>query len=156
MRARRRQASLATSQPEEHRLTPETRVLLEVLRRMAMTLERIEGRLDGLGNRQARNLEGETISRSLEITLSGSGFSCDLDFNLPDHAMVDLDLDLWDAGLPVIPALARVAGHKIEGDKPVKAFAFEELHSDDLEQIVQLSLRTQRETIREVRAGDSN
>ena len=66
--------------------------------------------------------------------------------------MVEVMVDLWDAGLPLIHALARTVRTQKEGDLMITALNFEELAPEDLERIVQFSIRYQGQ---ELRAGQA-
>ena len=63
-------------------------------------------------------------------------------------------LDLWESGLPLIRALARcVKLEEATEGHMIIAFGFEEILPEDQERIIQLTLRSQSQAIRESKRG---
>ncbi len=139
---------------EESRLSPAQRITIDLLKQIALTLDRIDRRYD------ERNVRVTTEARwctdsAIDITISGSGFSTEIDMDIPEGTWLEIELDMLDSGIPRIPALARVVGRHEENGSNVTAIAFEEIHRDDLERIIQLTIRNQRQSLREVRREQS-
>jgi hypothetical protein len=139
---------------EERGLSTEIRAVLDVLQRISMTLERIDRRVDDV-MRVQRGEDPRSVvpSDPVEISLSGSGFACPLNTPVEPGTLVELTLDLWDAGIPQIPALARVVRQWTEDDQSLAAMRFVEILPEDRERIVQLALRRQSASLREQRMG---
>jgi hypothetical protein len=149
-RVRARQISTAVSSGT-HEMSAESRLMLETVQRIAMSLDRIDQRLHQLSLSQgAAGLTLVPDAEPVEISLSGSGFMAPLRTNVPDSALVEVMVDLWDTGLPLIHAPARTVRTQKEGDLTITALNFEELAPEDLERIVQFSIRYQGQ---ELRAG---
>jgi hypothetical protein len=145
---------VASSAIEDRRLSSESRVLLELMQRVALTLARIDQRLDDLVLTQRGDAPRSLVpSDPIPITISGSGFACTVDGPLEVGALFEVTLDLWDTGIPLIPALARVVFYRAEEDPPIAALKFVELLPEDRERIVQLTLRKQSAALREQRMG---
>lgn len=126
---------------EEARLAAEQRALLLALERISVTLARLDRRVEDLVRAQVAGEAPLLLPEErVEISLSPSGFAGPFDLDVEPGALVEVDLDL--AGLPVIPALARVV-RALEGDADaVLAFSFEECAAEDRERIVELTLRS--------------
>jgi hypothetical protein len=154
VRARHIPSAIPPGAFEDRGLSMEGRALLDVLQRISMTLARIDRRVDDL-MRVGRGEDGRSIvpSEAVEITLSGSGFACPIDKDVEPGTLFELTLDLWDAGVPQIPALARVVHVWAEGVESLAAMQFVEILPEDRERIVQLTLRRQSATLREQRMG---
>jgi hypothetical protein len=130
--------------------SPEARGAIELLRRIALALERIERRLEQRPPAGAPDSEIVYASPGpIEISLSASGFAGRFAFDADPEQLVHVELDLWEAGLPPIVALA----HRVPGEG-LCAFQFEDIHSEDRERIVQLALRTQSQALRRERSGE--
>jgi hypothetical protein len=142
------------SPPDEPRTSGETSLQLELLQRIAVTLARIEQKLEELA--RAR-IDGDPAplcwTQPLEISVSACGFAGRFELAAAPGALVESYLDLGDAGLPPIPALARLV-ELDRGGSGVAALTFEELAPQDRERLVQLALRTQSEALRVGRGGD--
>ena len=149
LRLKQRQAAAPFSSKaiEEAGLPSEHRVVLDLLERVALTLDRIDRRLDDLAL-----AEHSQPPQSIPISLSGSGFSGAFALDVSPGEMVEAQLDLWESGLPLIVVLARAirVEESPEGHL-ITAFSFEEIAPDDEERIVQLALRSQSYIIRENR-----
>jgi hypothetical protein len=126
----------------------ELRQLLGGVQRIASSLDRIERRLERLERGAER---GEELTSSTEISLSASGFAGSFEPILKDGALVVAELDLREAGLPPIRALARVVGPRFPHANAT-AFWFEEIHPDDRERIVQLAMQVQSQSLRQERS----
>lgn len=140
---------------EESGLPGEQRLLLGLVRHIALNLDRIERRIDDLA-RRANGVGSDLLASDapVEICLSASGFAGPFGLELSDKALVEVQLDLGDSGLPMISALARIV--QPDGEEPTDdtAFVFEELLPDDRERLVQLVLRSQTLKLREERSGE--
>jgi hypothetical protein len=140
---------------EESGLPGDQRLLLDLLRHIALNLDRIERRIDDLA-RRANGVGSDLLASDapVEICLSASGFAGPFSLELSDKELVEVQLDLGDSGLPMISALARVV--QPGGEEPVDdtAFTFEELLPDDRERLVQLVLRSQTLALRDERSGE--
>jgi hypothetical protein len=141
---------------DESRQSPEQRATLAVLQRIWIALERIDRRVASL----AAGPGGEepwlvAPDQPLAIGLSASGFAGDFALREPTGALFEATLDLSEAGLPPIPALARLARRFAHDGGQVVAFAFEEIHEADRERVVQLALRRQSEELRARESRDS-
>ncbi len=155
IRSRHLPIGFTPSVVNDSRLTTENRVVLDLLRNIATSLERIERHLEGsAGATGERGSSSRMTYQSTEITLSGSGLFGAFELDLQPDDLVELELELLDTGIPMIPALARVVGPSNEGGCPGTAFKFEEIHQDNREHIVQLTLRRQSEALREQKAGE--
>jgi hypothetical protein len=150
LHARSVEPARASAAGAEPLAAPDPRGALELLRRIALALERIERRLDRLQPpRAAAPGDGWVSPGLMEIALSGSGFAGEFEFDADPDQLVHVELDLAEAGLPPLVALVR----RVPGPGPC-AFQFEEIHSEDRERIVQLALRRQSEALRRQRAGE--
>ncbi|MFQ5513536.1 MAG: hypothetical protein ACE5FG_03800 [Myxococcota bacterium] len=151
LRAKRVPSVLSPLSFDERRHSPENRPLVELLQHIALALERIDEKLDVLTRvEQARS--GAPAPEGLEIVLSGSGFSGAFGLKTEPGDPFEARIDLWDSGVPLILAIARVAHVQIDDDgRPITAFGFEEILSDDRERIIQFAMRNQTQTIREGR-----
>jgi hypothetical protein len=154
VRSRHVAPPIASGAIEERRLSTESRVLLELVQRVALTLARIDQRLDDLVLAQ----RGDTLrsivpSDPIQISISGSGFACTVDEMLETGSLFEVTFDLWDTGIPLIPALARVVRCWQTEDRPIAGLRFVELLPEDRERIVQLVLRKQSAALRERRIG---
>jgi hypothetical protein len=145
---------IASGAIEDRRLSAETRVLLDLVQRVALTLARIDQRLDDLVLAQRGDTPRSFVpSAPIQISISGSGFACTVDEPLESGALFEVTLDLWDTGMPLIPALARAVRCWETTDPPIAGFRFVELLPEDRERIVQLTLRKQSAALREQRMG---
>jgi len=141
---------------EEARWFIESRALLDLMQHIALTLDRLERKVDRLTQIRDAEDSGNRVSpETVEISLSGSGFSGPFKIDAPKGTMVEAQIDLSEFGVPLILALACVRRiHLRDGEQHITAFSFEELLPEDLERIVQLTLRNQGKAIREKRMGD--
>lgn len=155
IRARRVPHAFTPGALEEAGLGAEQRLSLGLLKSIALSLERIERQIDRVG-RPSGAADGELLPTDapLEISLSASGFAGPFGLDLADKTLVEAQLDLGDAGLPMIAALARVVASPDQPSLDRTAFAFEELVPDDRERIVQLALRSQTQALRDERSGE--
>ena len=135
--------------PSEHRMA------LGLWKHIALSLDRIERRIDDV-IRRADGVKSDLLASDapVEICLSAAGFGGPFGLDLPDKALVEVQLDLGDAGLPLIQAVARIVSPEDMGPSDNTAFAFEELLDDDRERLVQLALRTQTQALRKERSGE--
>lgn len=137
---------------DESAMHAEQRILFELLKHMTFTLDRIDRRLEDLTRRHDPAAPPYTFPpRSLEITLSGSGFAGAFGPSLELETLVEAQLEFWNAGIPLIPTLARVVSVFESKGGLTTAFRFEELLPDDQQRIVQLTIRSQLSTIRDGR-----
>jgi hypothetical protein len=87
--------------------------------------------------------------------LSASGFSGPFSVDVTSGDLVEVQLDLWESGLPLITALAHVINVQESDDgRQITAFSFDEILAEDQERIVQLTLRSQSQALRESRRGE--
>ncbi len=157
VRARHVAPPITPGSLEESRLSTEGRVTLDLLQRVAVTLERIERRLDELERTRRGQASPSLVPEDpVVISLSASGFSGPFDLELEPGSLVEVTLDLWEGGLPSISALARVAPSRPGEDQPSLAFRFVDILPDDRERIVQLSLRRQSQALREQRMEEES
>ncbi len=150
LKSRRPSAFLSSTALDESGLSSEHRVALDLMLRIALTLDRIDRRLDEMA-RVGQSADGHVLSlKPVDITLSGSGFSGQFSLDLSPGELVEAQLDLWESGLPLIGTLARVVKleESTEGHM-ITAFGFEEILPEDQERIIQLTLRSQSQAIRE-------
>ncbi len=133
---------------------PSEQVLtLDLLKYIALSLDRIERRIDDVA-RQASGVHSDLLSSApVEICLSAAGFAGPFGLDLPGKTLVEVQLDLGEAGLPPIWALARVVAQVPDAPDDT-AFGFEEILPDDRERLVQLALRSQTQAIRKERSGE--
>ncbi len=145
----------SSSAIDEPGLSSEHRVALDLLQHIALTLDRIDRRLDQLADGQSAGNRIVPPQQPVAITLSGSGFSGPFSLDVSVGEAVEVQLDLWESGLPLITALARAVEleESAEGHM-ISAFSFEEILPEDQERIVQLTLRSQSHAIRENRMGE--
>ncbi len=139
---------------EESGLAGEQRLTLDLLKYIALSLDRIERRIDGALRRADEDGDLLATSGPVEIRLSAAGFAGPFGLDLPNKALVEVQLDLGDAGLPLITALAHVITPNGTESLDDTAFGFVELLPDDRERIVQLALRSQTQALREERSGE--
>ena len=140
---------------EDAHSTSENRAMLELLQHIALTLERIDQRLDSAIS-DPDKASAKPEFHGLDINLSGSGFAGAFDLDLTLGTFVEAQIDLWDAGIPLIRSVACVRTiHPSDASAPISAFSFEELLPEDLERIVQLTLRAQTQEFRERRQGET-
>ena len=155
LKSRRPSAFLSSTAIDESGLSSEHRVALDLMLRIALTLDRIDRRLDEMA-RVAQSADGHVLSlKPIDITLSGSGFSGQFSLDLSPGELVEAQLHLWESGLPLIGTLARVV--KLEESTEghiITAFGFEEIPPEDQERIIQLTLRSQSQAIRENKRGE--
>ena len=139
---------------EGQSLPSEQVLTLDLLKYIALSLDRIERRIDDVA-RQTSSAHSDQVSADapVEICLSAAGFAGSFGLDLPDKTLVEVQLDLGDAGLPPIWALARVVTQD-PGATDDTAFSFEEILPDDRERLVQLALRSQTQAIRKERSGE--
>ena len=133
---------------EDARIANEDRAMLDVLGRISLALDRIDRRIEEIARVQLGNEGGPLTSLGgdpIDVVLSGSGFSVPYDMKLEPGTLVEAYLDLWDAGLPLIPALARVARIDTGPGDEHTALGFCEIAPEDRERIVQLAIRRQSE-----------
>ncbi len=126
--------------------------MLDVLQRVAVTLDRMDQRLEDL----VRAQRGEDVpslipSDPFVISLSASGVSGPFNLDLEPGTPVEVTLDLCDGGTPTIPLLARIVQSTDEAHRTTTALRFIDILPDDRERIVQLSLRRQSQDLREKR-----
>ncbi len=147
--------ALGSGAADEAGLSLERRLELELLRRIAMTLDRIDRRLDdALTPPNVMTPSCVGAPEPMEIRISGSGFAGPIAIDVQPGELVEVDLDLWESGLPRIRAIAET----VDADEPdprIKAFRFEELHPEDQERIVRLTLRSQSQELREQRTEEA-
>ncbi len=139
---------------EESGLAGEQRLTLGLLKYIALSLDRIERRIDGAFRRADERGDLLAAGGPAEICLSATGFAGPFGLDLPNKALVEVQLDLGDAGLPLITALARVIASDETESLDDTAFGFVELLPDDRERIVQLTLRSQTQALRKERSGE--
>ncbi len=155
LKSRRPSAFLSSTAIDESGLSSEHRVALDLMLRIALTLDRIDRRLDEMA-RAGQSADGHLLSlQPVDITLSGSGFSGQFSLDVSPGELVEAQLDLWESGLPLIGALARIVKleESAEGHM-ITAFGFEEILPEDQERIIQLTLRSQSQAIRENKRGE--
>lgn len=147
---------VASSAADDGAFSAGERAILAALEKLATRVSRLE-----------RVLETETSVAAPEppakadrlpptrIVISGSGFAGAFALETQPGALVEASIELVDAGVPPIAALARVVERK-PGDAPrERGFRFEEISPDDRERIVQFALRTQSQALRRERGGES-
>lgn len=137
---------------EDAGATGEWRQLLESVARIAVSLERIERRLERL------ETGGETagdaiVSGPVEMDLSASGFAFEAALDLEPGQLALIELDMPATGLPPIAALARFLEPR-DAEAARAAFHFEQIHPEDLERVVQLGLRMQSQELRSRRTRE--
>jgi hypothetical protein len=155
VRSRHVAPPIAPGSLEETRIPPESRATLDVLQRIAITLERIDRRLDDLILVQNDpDAKSQIAGDPVVISLSASGFSGPFDLDLESGTAVEVTLDLTEGGIPSIPALARIVRSTRTTPQPITALRFIHILPDDRERIVQLSLRRQSQDLRERRMGE--
>ena len=139
---------------EAQNLPSEQLLALGLLKYIALSLDRIERRIDDVA-RQAGGMQSELLSSDapVEVCLSAAGFAGPFGIDLPDKTLVEVQLDLGDAGVPPIWALARVVTQDTDAPDDT-AFSFEEILPDDRERLVQLALRSQTQALRKERSGE--
>jgi hypothetical protein len=121
----------------------EWNALLDVHRQLSLALERLERRVERL-ERGERPEAGR--SEAVEISISASGFAGPFALELEPDQPVWTEIELPGSGIAPICALSRpVAGTDAEY---AAAFQFDDIHADDREQLVQLALRIQSQTLR--------
>lgn len=133
---------------EDARIANEARAMLDVLSRISLALDRIDRRIEEIAHLQLGNEAGPLASLRgdpIDVVLSGSGFSVPYDMKLETGTFVEAYLDLWNAGLPLIPALARVARVETGPGDGCTGLGFCEIAPADRERIVQLAIRCQSE-----------
>ncbi len=137
------------------RMSPEARPVIELLQRIAFTLDRMDRKLDSI--LQADPARGEPMaSQALAIVLSGSGFSGSFKLAAEAGALVETQIDLGETGIPMIPAISRIVKiQRVEGVPDVIAFSFDEILPQDRERIVQFTLRNQSRELRKKHMGES-
>jgi hypothetical protein len=141
---------------EDPRLEIEQKATIELLQRISYSLDRIEHRLeDILLQQRGGHTWFPVASHPVEISLSGSGLSGCFEPSLPTEALAELTLDIWGAGLPLIYALARVVNTQESEKGTVTAVTFEELTPEDLERIVQFTIRSQSRGLRDRNTEES-
>jgi c-di-GMP-binding flagellar brake protein YcgR len=148
-------AFLSSTAIDESGVLSEHRVALDLMLRIALTLDRIDRRLDEMA-RSGQSADGHVLSlQPVDITLSGSGFSGRFSLDVSPGELVGVQLDLWESGLPLIGALAHVVKleESAEGHM-ITAFVFEEILPEDQERIIQLTLRSQSQAIRDNKRGE--
>ena len=139
---------------EATRLPGEMRVALEILGRIAVTLERIDQRVDALIQIQRGGApSAHILPNPIEISLSASGLACPTDLGAAPGDLLEITLELCESGIPPVPALARVVKRVGNGEGRVTALRFVELQSQDRERLVQLALRRQSRSLREEGTG---
>ena len=155
VRARHVVPPVAPGSLEENRLSAESRAMLEVLQRVAVTLDRMDRRLEDL-IRAHRDADVPSLipGDPVMISLSASGFSGPFDLDRESGSPVEVTLDLCEGGLPSIPALARIIRSTDDTHRETTSFRFIDILPDDRERIVQLSLRRQSQNLREQRGGE--
>lgn len=156
IRARSTPGALSPGPFEDSRLEVEQKATIELLQRISYSMDRIEHRLEDILLHQRG---GETwfpiASHPVEISLSGSGLSGCFEPTLPTGVLAEVTLDIWGAGLPLIYALARVVNTQEAEKGTVTALNFEELTPEDLERIVQFTIRSQSRDLRGRSTGES-
>ena len=125
----------------------EDRAQLELLHRIAISLHRIEHRIEELSQQGAANASLPAYSTILPLSLSGSGISGAFDLPAETGSLVEASVDLVDAGLPLIPVLASIA-RTVEDPKTI-GLHFEEIMPTDRERIVQFAIRMQSLALRQ-------
>lgn len=155
IRTRQVPAAFAPGAIEENRLGSEHRLTIGLLRSIALSLERMERSLAELAERGTGSADLLAGRRDpVPLSLSGSGFSGPLAFELAPGSVAEVEIDLLDAGYPLIRALAeQIRGSDVEGDPAFAAFRFAEILDDDRERIVQLALRVDRQSLQRNRSG---
>ena len=138
--------ALACTALEDTRVTAETRAELDLLRHIAVSLVRIERRLDALASREPAD-----TALPIPVSISASGFSTQVGNDLEVGTSVWVEFVLEDGSVPDIPAVATVVGRSDEGT----AFRFEEISSEDRERIIQLAIRSQSQALRAERIGEA-
>ena len=155
IRARLRSRRRTPIAVDDTRHSAESRALLELMQHMALTLDRIDQKLDSLIlGPDAVESSSKVEFESVEINLSASGFSGKFSLDAPVGTLVEAQVDLWESGAPLITAIARV--ETIEADPEgghTTALSFEELLPEDLERLVQLTLRNQTKQMHVRREG---
>ena len=124
----------------------EDRAQLELLHRIAISLHRIEHRIEELTHRGVANADFPPYSEIMPLSLSGSGVSGAFDLAPEAGALVEASIDLVDAGLPLVPVLASIA--RIVDDPKIIGLHFEEIMPTDRERIVQFAIRMQSLSLR--------
>jgi len=154
LKSRRPSAFLSSTAIDESGLSSEHRVALDLMLRIALTLDRIDRRLDQMA-RAGQSADDHVLSlQPIDITLSGSGFSGQFSLDVSPGELVEAQLDLWESGLPLIRALARcVKLEEAAEGHMIIAFGFEEILPEDQERIIQLTLRSQSQALRESKRG---
>ena len=147
IRNRRVPSGLRAGALDESQMSPEARLGLSLLRYIAHTLERIERRLGERASGTQPDMWN--ASAPVDISLSACGFAGRFGLDIADKSLFEIDLDLGDAGLPPIRALAHAVAD--DGRLEQNAFEFVEIHPDDRERLVALALRTQQQALREER-----
>ncbi len=155
IRTRQVPAAFAPGALEENRIGSEHRLTIGLLRGIALSLERMERSLAELAERGVGSSGLPEGRRDpVPLSLSGSGFSGPLAFELVPGSVAEVEIDLLDAGYPLIRALAeQTRGPDIESDPAFAAFRFVEIPDDDRERIVQLALRIDRQSLQRNRSG---
>ena len=155
LKARRPSAFVTSATIDESGLSSEHRMALDLMQRIALTLDRIDRRLDEMA-RAGLSADGQVLPpQSIDITLSGSGFSGVFSIDVSPGEWVEAQLDLWESGLPLIATLARAVKLEESTEGHMRtSYGFEEILPEDLERIVQLTLRSQSHALRENRGGE--
>ena len=156
LKQRHRAAAMSPSAVDESGLAAENRIALDLLQRIALSLDRIDRRLDEFAH-ERQQPDGTVFlpAQAILITLSASGFSGPFSVDVSPGDLVEVQLDLWESGLPLITALANViSDQESDNARPTTAFSFEEILAEDQERIVQLTLRSQSQALRESRRGE--
>lgn len=130
---------------DDLRPPPESYAVLHLLQQILFALERANRRLDDLLAYQVSgSVRSALLGESLMISLSGSGFAGSFAYELRTGERVEVELELPESGLPILPCLARVVhAQKEEGKRTYAALYFEALSPEDRERIVQFCIQTQ-------------
>ncbi len=155
LRLKARRPSVSSTTIDESGLSSEHRVALDLMQRIALTLDRIDRRLDEMA-RAGLSTDGHVLlPQPVDITLSGSGFSGVFSVDVSPGELVEAQLDLWESGLPLIATLALAVKLEESAEGHMRtSFGFEEILPEDLERIVQLTLRSQSHALRENRGEE--
>jgi hypothetical protein len=150
LQIRARGAPDGTEVLDDSRLENEQRAIIGLLQRVAFSMDRVEHRLEEIISHQ-RGLDAfrPLGADPVEIDLSGNGLCARFEKGLPIDTLAEATLDIREAGLPLIYAMVRVVRVEEIGRETAMALEFEEITPEDLQRIVQFTIRTQRQELRE-------
>ena len=154
-RSPRLPAVLASGGVEERGMSPEGRSILELLRPIALTLERMDRRMNGLVTRDSAVERIEPQLASISLSASGSAMASETDFK--PGTLVAAELELRETGLSAISVVARVLETRAGEDGEERtSFHFTDILEEDREKIIRFGLKHQTKELRQERLGGAS